>query len=56
MLPHRLIVVDAIPLTANGKVDEAALARMAAPEENPEPPSTPTEVALSEVVSGAARP
>ncbi|GAA2775181.1 non-ribosomal peptide synthetase [Mycolicibacterium pallens] len=52
MLPHRLIVVDAIPLTANGKVDEAALARMAAPEENPEPPSTPTEVALSEAVSG----
>ncbi|WP_036346810.1 non-ribosomal peptide synthetase [Mycolicibacterium aromaticivorans] len=51
MLPHRLIVVDTIPLTANGKVDEAALAATASPDEAPEPPSTPTEIALGHAVA-----
>ncbi|WP_445168175.1 amino acid adenylation domain-containing protein [Mycolicibacterium sp. Dal123E01] len=51
MMPHRLIVVDIIPLTANGKVDEAALATSATPDEVPEFPSTPTEIALGEAVT-----
>ncbi|KAA0111464.1 non-ribosomal peptide synthetase [Mycolicibacterium sp. P1-5] len=51
MLPHRLIVVDTIPLTANGKVDEAALAATVSPEEAPEPPSTRTEIALGQAVT-----
>ena len=51
MLPHRLIVVDAIPLTVNGKVDEAALAARAIPEDAPEAPSTPTEIALGHAVT-----
>ncbi|AKK30175.1 non-ribosomal peptide synthetase [Mycobacterium sp. EPa45] len=51
MTPHRLIVVDAIPLTANGKVDESALAATAAPADSPEPPTTPTELALGHAVT-----
>ncbi|MCV7175120.1 amino acid adenylation domain-containing protein [Mycolicibacterium sphagni] len=51
MLPHRVIVVDTIPLTANGKVDEAALAATFTPDETPERPQTPTEVALGQAVS-----
>ncbi|WP_163760592.1 non-ribosomal peptide synthetase [Mycobacterium botniense] len=53
MIPHRIVVVDAIPLTANGKVDEAALAAIdsaagTAPQAIPE---TPTETALADVLS-----
>ncbi|MCX2932578.1 amino acid adenylation domain-containing protein [Mycobacterium sp. CVI_P3] len=50
MMPHRLVVVEAIPLTANGKVDEAALAAAATPDETPELPVTATEVALGQAV------
>lgn len=50
MMPHRLIVVDSIPLTANGKVDEPALAAAAMPDETPELPATPTEVTLGQAV------
>ncbi len=51
MLPHRLIVVDAIPLTTNGKVDDVALAMTATPEDAPAPPSTPTEIALGHAIT-----
>lgn len=50
MIPHRLIVVDTIPLTPNGKVDETALAATTSPDETPEPPRTATEIALGEAV------
>lgn len=51
MVPHRLIVVDTIPLTANGKVDEAALTATAAPDDAPDLPGTPTEVTLAQSIS-----
>ncbi|BBY63553.1 non-ribosomal peptide synthetase [Mycolicibacterium helvum] len=51
MMPHRLVVVDAIPLTANGKVDEAALAAAATPDDTPELAGTPTEITLGEAVA-----
>jgi mycobactin peptide synthetase MbtF len=51
MMPHRLVVVDAIPLTANGKVDEAVLAAATTTDETPELPGTPTEIALGQAVS-----
>lgn len=51
MLPHRLVVVEAIPLTANGKVDEAALAAVATTEETPQRPGTPTEMVLGQAVA-----
>nr|WP_275691574.1 amino acid adenylation domain-containing protein [Mycolicibacterium sphagni] len=51
MMPHRLVVVDAIPLTANGKVDESALAAAVTTDETPELPGTPTEITLGQAVA-----
>ncbi len=53
MFPHRIVVVDDIPLTANGKLDEAALAEAAdATEEAAESGAeTATESALAELLS-----
>ncbi|TDO10046.1 mycobactin peptide synthetase MbtF [Mycobacterium sp. BK086] len=51
MMPHRLVVVDTIPLTANGKVDESALAAAVTPDETLELPATPTEVALAQAIT-----
>ncbi|GAY17441.1 non-ribosomal peptide synthetase [Mycobacterium sp. shizuoka-1] len=51
MMPHRIVAVERIPLTANGKVDEAALAAAAGPEATPELPGTPTEVVLGRAVA-----
>ncbi|WP_319435928.1 amino acid adenylation domain-containing protein [Mycobacterium sp. RTGN5] len=51
MMPHRLVVVGAIPLTANGKVDESALAAGTTPDEAPELPGTPTEITLGHAVT-----
>ena len=51
MMPHRLVVVDDIPLTANGKPDEAVL-RAAIPESSHiASPSTDTERSLALVFS-----
>jgi mycobactin peptide synthetase MbtF len=51
MVPHRIIVVDEMPLTSHGKVDEAALAAMpAAAEPAAALPETPTETALVELL------
>jgi mycobactin peptide synthetase MbtF len=50
MLPQRIVLVDKIPLTGNGKVDDAALAAVenAGPATKPE---TATESALCELLS-----
>ncbi|CAM2784074.1 non-ribosomal peptide synthetase [Mycobacterium intermedium] len=53
MVPHRIVVVDEIPLTANGKLDET---RLAAADAEPggtvqAEAETPTEVALCQVIS-----
>ena len=44
--PHRIIAVDTIPLTTNGKVDDAALAALIVPDDTRTSPATPTEVLL----------
>ncbi|MGW5971265.1 amino acid adenylation domain-containing protein [Streptomyces sp. NPDC055186] len=60
MLPNRVLVLDALPLTANGKVDNRVLAasddvRAAAPDGPYTPPATPTEHRLAEAWAAALR-
>ncbi|HEX2283584.1 MAG TPA: amino acid adenylation domain-containing protein [Mycobacterium sp.] len=50
LVPHHIVVVDELPLTAHGKVDEAALAAVAVGEATSIAPETPTEKALAEVL------
>lgn len=61
MVPARLVVLDAMPLTPNGKIDKKRLTRWAA-ETAPEPagtaadePRTPTERRLAELWSQALK-
>jgi amino acid adenylation domain-containing protein len=55
MVPARFVQLDALPLTANGKLDRAALAASDVPAvdsmavEEYEPPATPAEQILAEV-------
>jgi yersiniabactin nonribosomal peptide synthetase len=53
MIPEHIHVLDAMPLNANGKVDRAALARIAAPPAEPSaaavPPRSATERAVAEI-------
>jgi mycobactin peptide synthetase MbtF len=57
MIPQRIIIVDGIPLTANGKLDEAALAAIdtaasaASADSGETEPETATESALIEVLT-----
>ena len=54
MIPQRIVRVHEIPLTANGKLDEAALSAFDAAETADSAgsePETPTEAALTEVLS-----
>jgi amino acid adenylation domain-containing protein len=56
LVPSAFVVVPAVPVTANGKVDRAALARLApdptgAGAEVAEPPATPLERSLAEIWS-----
>src|SRR5437588_244339 len=54
MVPQRIVIVDAVPLTPNGKLDEAALAAIdsvAVTESGDTEPETATEYALIEVLA-----
>ncbi|MDM4142365.1 amino acid adenylation domain-containing protein [Mycobacterium sp. FLAC0960] len=53
MVPQRIILVDDIPLTPNGKLDETALAAFDADESEAgtATPETPTESALGELLA-----
>jgi mycobactin peptide synthetase MbtF len=51
MVPQRIVVVDKIPLTANGKPDEAALADVDSAAPVASAPQTLTESALVELLS-----
>jgi mycobactin peptide synthetase MbtF len=58
MVPQRIVIVDDIPLTANGKIDEAALAALdyaAEAESGGTDPETATEIALAQLVSEVLR-
>ncbi|MCX2711617.1 amino acid adenylation domain-containing protein [Mycolicibacterium sp. J2] len=52
LVPHHIIAVDEIPLTAHGKVDDAALAALDVRRDGDEVtgPATPTETVLAEVL------
>lgn len=51
MVPHRIVVVDQIPLTNHGKVDEAALATITVDDGPSAAAETETEAALVQVLA-----
>ncbi|MBF6488390.1 hypothetical protein IU431_30130 [Nocardia otitidiscaviarum] len=53
-VPHALVVLDALPLTANGKVDRRALADFDH-EITVEPPTGPTETLLAALLGELLR-
>ncbi|MGV0646212.1 amino acid adenylation domain-containing protein [Mycolicibacterium sp. XJ879] len=51
MVPHSIAVVDQLPLTAHGKVDDAALAAITVDDGPSAAPETETETALVELLA-----
>jgi mycobactin peptide synthetase MbtF len=47
LVPHHIVVLDELPLTPHGKIDENALAATYIAEGPATPPETPTEAALA---------
>lgn len=50
MVPHHIVLIDELPLTGNGKVDEAALPAAGLDDQAFSAPQTPTESALAELL------
>ncbi|MCV7444114.1 amino acid adenylation domain-containing protein [Mycobacterium paraense] len=48
LVPHHIVVLDELPLTPHGKIDENALAATGLAPESAVAPETPTEVALAD--------
>ncbi|WP_324680971.1 amino acid adenylation domain-containing protein [Mycobacterium sp. 663a-19] len=48
LMPHHIVVLDELPLTPHGKIDENALAAHDVVQGPGAPPETPTETALAE--------
>ncbi|MFB1297034.1 amino acid adenylation domain-containing protein [Mycobacterium sp. pW049] len=51
MVPQRVIVLDTLPLTPHGKIDDAALSALAADDAPSVDPETPTEKALVDLLT-----
>lgn len=51
MVPQRVVVLAELPLTAHGKIDEAALAALAVEDAPSAAPQTPTETVLVDLLS-----
>jgi mycobactin peptide synthetase MbtF len=51
LIPHQIIVLDELPLTGHGKVDENALAAVELAAPPVAEPETPTEVAVSAILA-----
>ncbi|WP_372404835.1 amino acid adenylation domain-containing protein [Streptomyces luteireticuli] len=54
LIPHRTVVLPALPLTRNGKLDEGALPAPPPEPDRPRssPPATPTESTIAELAAG----
>jgi mycobactin peptide synthetase MbtF len=50
MVPHHIVVIDELPLTGNGKVDQAALPAVDLDDRAAGAPQTPTESVLAELL------
>ena len=55
MIPSRIALIEAMPLTANGKIDRAALARIDAQTPEPAAPSGEVETEIAGVVRAGCR-
>ncbi|OBG27774.1 non-ribosomal peptide synthetase [Mycobacterium sp. 852002-51057_SCH5723018] len=56
LVPHHIVVLDELPLTPHGKIDENALAAIPVAEGTAATPETPTEAALAQAFADVLGP